>query len=243
MTGGLSKEFIDYFCLMEEAKNSLPSKSLKAYLDSDEYWDCFISNRDKGWSSFPSWSCLQLLTIAFNYMSSRKRVRFIRRIAKKMDCFPEEKAFIRMCARDLAKNKYRGMISGRTLKSYDKHFNKIHSTINPLDEPLFLPVIFKTGDVVVFRDKRERPHYCIVLTRPDYKSDKIANHSDESYTVRELNPEKFISKQYQVLVEELQRIPGLKVTKIENVLRTISKQYAEDLKKRFSAGLDYLKDK
>ena len=244
MIGGFKKEFVNYFCLMEKAKNSLPSKSLKAYLGSDEYWDCFIANRDKGWNSYPSWSSLQLLTIAFDFMSSRRRVRFIRRIAKEMDCSPEEKVLLRMCARDFAKNKYRGNISGITLKFYEKYFYKSHSTMFPLEELLFLPVIFKPGDVVVFRYKREKPRYCIVLTCPDYKSGLFIDHTDESYTVLELDggkelldkqkyldwhnhfnpeqlelvPDRFIPKQYQVLVEELRRRHRLKNRTRENDL-------------------------
>lgn len=265
--GGFCKELVQYFSLMEEAKNSLPSKSLKMYLESDEYWDCFISNRDKGWNSYPSWSCLQLLTIAFNYMSSRKRVRYIRRIAKEMDCSSDEKTFVRMCARDFAKNKYRGRISSRTLNFYYKHLHISHGAIYPLDELLFLPVIFKAGDVVVFRYKREKPRYYIILTCPDYKSALLIYHSDETYTVLELDdsidlqdeqkyychrhfnseelelvPDEYLPKQYHVLVEELRYRHGLK-NHIKDDILPISKQYAENLKRRFYKGLDYLNNK
>lgn len=171
MIGGFSKEFVDYYCLNEEAKNSLPSRSMKAYLDSDEYWDCFLSNRDKSWNSYPTWSSLQLLTIAYFFMSSRKRVRFMRRIAEEMDCATEEQTFISMCAKDLARDKYRGKITKTTELFFMNHF---HNRLGPCicDEPLFLPILFKPGDVVsARRHKSERPRYFIVLLSPDYDSD------------------------------------------------------------------------
>ena len=186
MMCGFSKEVVDYYGLNEEAKNSIPSRFMKAYLDSNEYWDCFISNRDKSWNSYPTWSCLQLLTIAYNFMSSRKRVRFIRRIAEEMDCSPKEKAFIRMSARDLAKNKYRGRISGRTLQFYDRHFYKQYGAGFPSEELLFLPVIFKNGDVVVFRWKRKQPEFYLVIGCPDYDTGLFRDFSDESYIVLNL---------------------------------------------------------
>ncbi len=186
MMCGFSKEFVDYYELNEEAKNSIPSRFMKAYLDSDEYWDCFISNRDKGWNSYPTWSCLQLLTIAYNFMSSRKRVRFIRRIAEEMDCSPEEKTFMRMCACDLAKNKYRGKITCRTLSFYDRHFYKQYGAVFPLEQLLFLPVTFKPGDVVVFRRRKKKSEYYLVIGCPNYEAGFFKDFSDESYVVLNL---------------------------------------------------------
>lgn len=168
MIGGFSKEFVDYYYLNEEAKNSLPSRFLKSYLDSDEYWDCFISNRGNGWNSYPTWSSLQLLTIAYKYMSSRKRVRYIQRIAEEMDCSPEEQTLMRLCSRDLAANKYRGRISIKTNKFFKDYFYE-QSEFWIGDEPLFPPIIFKPGDVVCERrKKRGRPDYYIVLRTQDF---------------------------------------------------------------------------
>lgn len=188
MIGGFSKELVDYYSLNEEAKNSLPSRFMKAYLDSDEYWTCFVSNRDKGWNSYPTWSSLQLLTIAYFFMFSRKRVRFIRRIATETDCSPEEKTLMQMCAKDLAKNKYRGKITRMTEKYFNKHF---HKKLGPYicDEPLFLPIFFKPGDIICARrKKRNQSVYFIVVLSPNYDTDDFrgAFHAEE-YAVLKLS--------------------------------------------------------
>ena len=229
MIGGFRKEFVDYYCLNEDAKNSLPSRSMKAYLDSDEYWDCFIANRDKGWSSYPTWSNIQLLTIAYFFMSSRKRVRYIRRIAEEMECSPEEKTLLRMCGRDLAKNKYRGKITGKTLEFYDRHFHKQYWATSPMRELLFLPVIFKRGDVVVSRSRNRKSEYYHVIGCPDYDAGLFMGFFDEFYGVLklkggrdlldeeryknwlnhissgqlELIPEEFFPDKYRNLIEKL----------------------------------------
>jgi len=185
MIGGFYKDFVDYYCLQEEARNSLPSRFLKAYLDSDEYWDCFLSNRDKGWNSYPTWSSLQLLTIAYFFMSSRKRVRYIRSIAEEMKCSIEERTLLRMCAKELAKNKYRGKLSKKTHAYYKNHFSK--KTIPILvDEPLFLPVLFKTGDVLCVRKGNGHLVYFIVINAPDNDTRPLNGFHLEEYAVLEL---------------------------------------------------------
>ena len=264
MIGGFSKEFVDYYCLNEEAKNSLPARTMKEYLDSDEYWDCFIANRDKGWNSYPTWSNMQLLTIASFFMSTRKRVRYIRRIAEEMECSPEEKTLLRMCVRDLAKNKYRGRISGKTLRFYDIHFRKQCGATFPMRELLFLPVIFKSGDVVVSRSRKRKAEYYLVIDCPDYAAGLFMGFRDELYGVLnlkggrdlldeeryenwlkhissgqlELIPEKFVPGKYRNLIEKLKGMDYMRFSSGSTDNSPVGLHTKEEMRLRIKARIE-----
>ena len=154
--------------LNKEALKLISSETMKQILDSEEY-NLMIHEEGVG-DSFPHWSYMQLATIAEQFLRGKKKVRFLKKLA---DNCPETeiKVLLRKAAKDFAKNKYRackGWPSLETLKYYDK-ISKPEDPVSPFEEIMFYPNIFKKGDVVSWRNMKNKKQSLIVWGVPNYE--------------------------------------------------------------------------
>lgn len=179
--------FVDMkrFSLNYDALKHMPSKTLRSFMASDAFNQLKIDKPDLPyWKGNPLWSYMQLATFFFWYAPKRKTVRVLREMAK-YDKNEQEKALFRKAAKDLSKYRCKTDLPN-AIAFYDKFIYKPGLPAFPFDELLYLPILFKEGDVVKFL-RKGKSVYCIAEHIPDYEKDKFIDISDESILLYELN--------------------------------------------------------
>lgn len=238
MIVGIDPELAMEFSLNKEALKLISSETMKQFLDSEEY-NLMIHEEGVG-NSFPNWSYMQLATIAFQFLRGKKRVKFLKDLA---DNCPEIeiKVLLRKAAKDFAKNKYRaykGRISPKTLEYYDKIRKPGDPTV-PFAEIMFYPNIFKKGDVVSYRNWKNKKQYFIIWGVPDYEKDYFLDESDERICVIMLegmndilNDEKMFAWHNHMLPSELNIVEDEKIpTKYCEVVASYRDKYCKEEEK------------
>ena len=189
MIGGIDTDLLTSYLENSSILGSIPSKTLRDYLNSDEYNSMLPKTelgKDWNWNSFPTWSYMQIATLAYQFMERPKLVAYLDYLSSFDEIAEEEKSLYAMCARDFEKYNYTGGFSKETLKFYEKCFYQKNGPIMPLDELLFFPVIFKPGDVVSYNNRDGLTDYYMVMATPDYDNDLFQDLIDESYLVLNL---------------------------------------------------------
>ena len=182
MIVGLDPELAFAYNLNSEIVDLIPSKTLKDYLKSDEYNNTVIIKDPKeyGWSSYPLWSYMQLATLAGCVMEGKDLGNYLDLLAAN-ETNQDNKGLLSMFAEEYKKNNYGKGLPNEIFEYFNEHVYQENGPMTPLEELLFLPVIFKPGDVVSYKKMDGTCEYYIIMQSPDYDKDIFIDNSDETY--------------------------------------------------------------
>ncbi len=189
MIGGIDPDLFIRYVTNSEYVKCIPSKTLREYLESDDYYSSIKLNDNEenwGWNSYPLWSCMQIASLLYQIMNKESIVSDLQYLAANEESI-KEKNMIEMCAADLMREENGNSFSAETIEFFNRQLFEQHGPALPLEELMFFPVIFTPGDVVTTPEHTGvESRYYLVLRCPDYDGGLFYDISDESYTVVDL---------------------------------------------------------